>query len=67
MRTVFKKKPQDLLDVAGSGAISSRSGKCPLPWWQRIGLLGFLFFLVKGLLWLIVPGAIVLWRSLRGE
>lgn len=25
------------------------------PWLRRIGLAGFLFFLIKGLLWLIVP------------
>ena len=24
-------------------------------WIKRLGFLGFLFFLVKGLLWLIVP------------
>jgi hypothetical protein len=28
--------------------------KVPL-WIKRIGFLGFLFFLVKGLLWLLVP------------
>jgi hypothetical protein len=26
---------------------------------KRIGIFGFLFFLVKGLLWLIVPAALV--------
>ena len=25
------------------------------PWLQRVGMVGFLFFLVKGLLWLAVP------------
>lgn len=24
-------------------------------WWQRAGVAGFAFFLVKGMLWLIVP------------
>lgn len=24
-------------------------------WLQKLGMLGFLFFLIKGLLWLIVP------------
>lgn len=25
---------------------------------RRFGLIGFMFFLIKGLLWLIVPGTI---------
>jgi hypothetical protein len=29
------------------------------PWLKRIGLAGFLFFLIKGLLWLIVPALLV--------
>jgi hypothetical protein len=38
--------------------------ECPVPekqrkgfkvWFKRMGILGFLFFLVKGLLWLIIP------------
>ncbi len=29
------------------------------PWLKRIGLWGFLFFLVKGLLWLVVPWALI--------
>jgi hypothetical protein len=24
-------------------------------WFRRMGLMGFVFFLIKGLLWLIVP------------
>lgn len=28
-------------------------------WLKHLGLCGFLFFLVKGLLWLIVPGLLV--------
>jgi hypothetical protein len=27
-------------------------------WFQRLGVLGFAFFFVKGLLWLIVPALI---------
>ena len=26
--------------------------------WARLGLAGFLFFLIKGLLWLILPAAL---------
>jgi len=33
--------------------------KCPAKTWvKRFGAAGFVFFLVKGLLWLIVPAAI---------
>jgi len=35
-------------------------------WIKRLGVAGFMFFLVKGLLWLLVPAGIVLWRSLCG-
>jgi hypothetical protein len=27
-------------------------------WLKRFGVLGFLFFLIKGLLWLIIPAVI---------
>jgi hypothetical protein len=30
-------------------------------WLKRIGVAGFLFFLIKGLLWLAVAGVVVLW------
>jgi len=34
-------------------------GKClALKWTKRFGLAAFLFFLIKGLAWLIVPGLI---------
>jgi hypothetical protein len=33
--------------------------RCPAKTWvKRLGAAGFVFFLVKGLLWLIVPAAI---------
>jgi len=36
-----------------------RKRKCPaVKWTKRFGAAAFLFFLVKGLLWLIVPGLI---------
>lgn len=36
------------------------SKHCPLPpWLRRIGLAGFLFFLIKGILWLVVPGLLL--------
>lgn len=38
---------------------------CPVksPWLRRIGFAGFIFFFIKGLLWLTVPAAIALWRG----
>ncbi len=36
-------------------------------WLKRLGVAGFMFFLIKGLLWLLVPAGIVLWRSMSGE
>lgn len=33
---------------------------CPIPVWaRRLGVVGFLFFFIKGLLWLIVPGVLM--------
>lgn len=32
-------------------------------WIKRLGFWGFMFFLVKGLLWLIVPALVALWAS----
>lgn len=31
----------------------------PGTWLKRLGLAGFTFFLVKGLMWLVVPGLLV--------
>jgi hypothetical protein len=41
---------------------------CPFPkpiarWAARLGVAGFLFFLIKGLLWLAVPALVVAWRG----
>jgi hypothetical protein len=35
-----------------------RQRVCPLKWIKRIGVAGFVFFLIKGLLWLLLPGLI---------
>jgi hypothetical protein len=32
-------------------------------WIKRLGFWGFLFFLVKGLLWLLVPALIAFWAN----
>ena len=33
---------------------------------RALGVWGFLFFLIKGLLWLAIPAAIAAWRWLSG-
>lgn len=42
---------------------------CPIrnTWVRRLGFLGFMFFFIKGLLWLAVPGALVALGTCRGE
>jgi len=36
-----------------------KNRKCPaVKWVKRFGVAGFLFFLIKGLLWLIVPALV---------
>lgn len=35
--------------------------KCPLPWWKRIGFLGFMFFFVKGLGWIAIFSVTYVW------
>lgn len=30
-------------------------GTARKPWLKRIGIAGFLFFLIKGLMWLLIP------------
>jgi hypothetical protein len=32
-------------------------------WIKRLGFWGFLFFLVKGLLWLLVPALVAFWAT----
>lgn len=34
-----------------------------LNWAKKLGLAGFLFFLIKGLLWLIVPAIIAFYAT----
>jgi hypothetical protein len=41
------------------------SGSRTARWGKRIGTIGFLFFLVKGLLWLLIPALILAWQWVR--
>ncbi|MEJ2360064.1 MAG: hypothetical protein P8Z75_01355 [Gammaproteobacteria bacterium] len=37
-------------------SVKSKRFSLSCPWLKRLGIAGFIFFLVKGLLWLLVPG-----------
>ncbi|HEX6731462.1 MAG TPA: hypothetical protein VF074_15665 [Pyrinomonadaceae bacterium] len=39
------------------------NGRMMMNWIKRLGFVGFLFFLVKGLLWLLVPALIAFFAS----
>lgn len=49
--------------------VAETPGACPLRasgprgWLRRLGFAGFMFFLIKGLLWLTVPAALAVWRG----
>jgi hypothetical protein len=45
--------------TATRGQVSATHAK----WLRRAGIGGFLFFLIKGLLWLAIPAGIALWRT----
>lgn len=58
----------ETMTVAASASASASAADapaCPVKsrWLRRIGAAGFLFFLIKGLLWLTVPAAIAVWRG----
>ena len=40
--------------------MSTLAGNIENRFWKRLGMAGFAFFLVKGLVWLIVPVVMVL-------
>lgn len=43
-----------LLNKAEMRDQNNSKGKI-VKWFKRIGIVGFLFFLIKGLLWIIIP------------
>lgn len=52
-------------DAESAAAAAAKPEACPVKnkWLRRIGAAGFMFFLIKGLLWLTVPAAIAVWRG----
>ena len=59
-------KPDDR-PGSGEGACGDRApgARHSWRWGKRVGTIGFLFFLIKGLLWLLVPALIVAWQWVR--
>ena len=46
-------------DLREVGIKTNASTKCPVPTlWRRLGAAAFLFFLIKGLLWLLLPALV---------
>lgn len=52
--------------VRGEIETNSAARRSATAWLKRLGVAGFLFFFIKGMMWLIVPAAIVWWRSVSG-
>jgi hypothetical protein len=42
-------------------APADAAGRLGVRWLQRLGVAGFAFFLIKGLLWLTVPALLAYW------
>lgn len=54
---------------AVDAAVGPTPDRCPVPtgwrkWIARFGVLGFAFFFIKGMAWLIVPAALA-WMAAR--
>lgn len=52
--TIQKEQPAEL-----SCPVSKKDRSTFKTWVKRLGWVGFLFFLIKGLLWLIIPYLVV--------
>lgn len=59
MKLSLNRKRRDVPTNPASVLPAAQGGDgrpCPVPTWlRRLGLAGFLFFLIKGLAWLVVP------------
>ena len=48
-------------ESAGENQAQTPGAKCPVPkWGRRLGAAAFMFFLIKGLLWLTVPALVAM-------
>ncbi|MFM9995779.1 MAG: hypothetical protein ACKVU4_08265 [Phycisphaerales bacterium] len=49
------------VQVPSDAADAPAPARCPVPkWGRRLGAAAFLFFLIKGLAWLVVPALIAM-------
>ena len=51
--------------ISADSTVSPRTRRSLGTWFRRLGVAGFLFFLIKGLMWLALPALIALWRHLE--
>jgi hypothetical protein len=63
MRISLNKSGIDPSVPADSGAPDAKNHSRVARWVARFGVAGFLFFLIKGLAWLIVPAAIAAYAA----
>ncbi len=57
-----------MIETESQNASSAAQQECPIPkgarkWIKRFGVAGFMFFLIKGLLWLTVPAVLAWWGT----
>lgn len=57
-----------MIETESQKAPQETSPACPVPrgmqkWIKRFGVAGFMFFLIKGLLWLTVPAVLAWWGT----
>jgi len=48
----------DKMPVTSDSKQPAEGAKCPVPWYAKLGVYAFMFFLIKGLLWLTVPAVL---------
>ena len=64
----FQEAPKTKRPKESSKAMVSRSQAAPMARRaRRVGAAAFLFFLVKGLLWLLIPAGLFAWKWWGGE
>ncbi len=57
-----------MIETESQSTPEATPNACPVPrgartWIKRFGVAGFMFFLIKGLLWLTVPAVLAWWGT----
>lgn len=63
MRISLNKNTSDRSGAPDFGAPAAKNRSRAARWVARFGVAGFLFFLIKGLAWLIVPALIAVYAA----